>query len=225
MEQPVSARSYAMHECQRPDCRFRFPAISGVPSSQRCPRCGYPAAPVDQHLAERSVPLPLAAPPGPQLEVLLDNIRSTFNVGAMFRTADGAGVHCLHLSGMTPTPANPRTAKTALGAEFKVPWSYAPNGLDAAQEMQADGLTLWALEGGEDSVSLFDAIQSLPASSVGLVVGNEISGVDPAILALCDRIVHIPMQGYKRSLNVSIAFGIAVYQIRFATIGQKLHHG
>jgi 23S rRNA (guanosine2251-2'-O)-methyltransferase len=164
----------------------------------------------------RIVPFSTSAPPGPALEVLLDNIRSTFNVGAMFRTADGAGVNCLHLSGMTPTPANPRTAKTALGAEFKVPWDYSPNGLAAACSLKERGLSLWALEGGEDTLSIFDAVQSLDPAPIGLVVGNEISGVDPAILAMCERVVHIPMQGYKRSLNVSIAFGIAVYLIRFS---------
>ncbi len=211
----MSQRARAMHECQRPGCGFRFPAITGVPASERCPKCGYPSKPVVLDLAMRSVPLPTTSPPGPELEVLLDNIRSTFNVGAMFRTADGAGVRCLHLSGITPTPRNPRTAKTALGAEFKVPWSYAPNGLSAAQEMKASGLSLWALEGGADSLSLFDALPAPADVPLGLVVGNEVSGVDPAILALCDRTVHLPMQGYKRSLNVSIAFGIAVYLIKF----------
>jgi tRNA G18 (ribose-2'-O)-methylase SpoU len=154
----------------------------------------------------------------------LDNIRSTFNVGAMFRTADGAGVRCLRLAGMTPTPSNPRTAKTALGAEFKVPWSYFPNGLAAAQEMKARGLTLWALEGGEDTIPIFDAVQTLSQAPIGLVVGNEVSGVDPAILSICDRIVHIPMQGYKRSLNVSIAFGIAVYLIRYTQSKEERSH-
>ena len=205
-----------MHECQRPGCGFRFPAITGEPASERCPKCGYPSKPVELDLATRIVPQSSSAPPGPELEVLLDNIRSTFNVGAMFRTADGAGVRCLHLSGITPTPENPRTAKTALGAEFKVPWSYSPNGLSAAEAMKASGLSLWALEGGADSLSLFDALPAPTDTPLGLVVGNEVSGVDPAILALCDRTVHLPMQGYKRSLNVSIAFGIAVYLIRFS---------
>jgi 23S rRNA (guanosine2251-2'-O)-methyltransferase len=214
----MSPRAYAMHECQRPGCGFRFPAISGVSSSERCPRCGYPSKPVDAQMAMRSVSASPVEPPGPRLEVLLDNIRSTFNVGAMFRTADGAGVACLHLSGITPTPANPRTAKTALGAEFKVPWVYAPNGLTAACGLKERGLSLWALEGGEDTVSIFDAVQRLEPGPIGLVVGNEISGVDPGILALCDRVVHIPMQGYKRSLNVSIAFGVAVYLIRFSKL-------
>ncbi len=211
----MSRRATTIYECQRPDCGFRFPAIPGVPASERCPRCGYPAKDFAENLATRSVALSIEPPPGPPLEALLDNIRSTFNVGAMFRTADGAGIRCLHLSGMTSTPENIRTAKTALGAEFKVPWVYSPNGLSAAQEMLDSGLTLWALEGGEDTVSIFEAVQGLDLPPVGLVVGNEISGVDPEILDLCQKVVHIPMQGYKRSLNVAIAFGIAAYLIRF----------
>ena len=212
----MTRRPTRVYECQRPGCGFRFPAIAGVPASERCPRCGYPAKAAAVESPPRGVAPSPEPPPGPPLEALLDNIRSTFNVGAMFRTADGAGIRCLHLSGVSATPENIRTAKTALGAELRVPWDYSPNGLGAAQEMAARGLKLWALEGGEGTVSIFEAVQELDDAPIGLAVGNEISGVDPGILALCQKVVHIPMQGYKRSLNVAIAFGIAAYMIRFA---------
>jgi tRNA G18 (ribose-2'-O)-methylase SpoU len=172
------------------------------------------------------VPLPKPAPDGnprscsasgPVVEALLDNVRSTFNVGAMFRTADGAGVAHLHLGGVTPTPEHPRVGKTALGAEHAVPWTWHPNALEAAQAGQARGLRLWALEVGPGAVALPDVRTVITAEPVLLVVGGEVSGVDPAILALCEYTLWIPMQGFKRTLNVAIAFGIAVYGLRYAT--------
>ncbi len=103
--------------------------------------------------AERPLTVePQPAPqPGsaPRLEVLLDNVRSAWNVGAMFRTADGLGVAKLHLCGITPTPENASVQKTALGAEQSVEWAYSRNGLDAALALKAEGYSLWALEQDE----------------------------------------------------------------------------
>jgi 23S rRNA (guanosine2251-2'-O)-methyltransferase len=152
----------------------------------------------------------------PEIEVLVDNIRSTFNLGAMFRTADGAGIGHLYLCGITPSPDNPKVSKTALGAEYAVPWTYSPNGFQTASELLQNGKRLWALEIKPDAVPLFDALQDLDSHPLVLVVGNEVAGIDPGILNLCERSIYIPMQGYKRSLNVAIAFGIAVYSLRFA---------
>jgi tRNA G18 (ribose-2'-O)-methylase SpoU len=150
------------------------------------------------------------------LEALLDNVRSAWNVGAIFRTADALGVRRLHLCGITPTPENASVKKTALGADSSVPWTTSKNALKAAEKLKADGCQLWALEQDERAVSIYDlAIDDLRFSGVPvvLVVGNEITGVDPALLDLCDRIVYIPMRGQKRSLNVEVAFGVAVSQI------------
>ena len=133
----------------------------------------------------------------------------------MFRAADGAGVRQVHLCGVSPTPPNPKVAKTALGAEKSLPWAFYPDGLEAARSMQARGLRLWALEGGARAVSLFEAANDLPGAPLGLVVGNELTGVDPGLLEMCDRVVSLPMSGMKGSLNVAVAFGIAVYFIRF----------
>jgi tRNA G18 (ribose-2'-O)-methylase SpoU len=152
---------------------------------------------------------------GPIVEALLDNIRSAWNVGAMFRTADGAGLRRLHLCGVTPTPDNPKISKTALGAEFAVPWIFQPDGLQTACDLKSQGYRLWGLEGGEDAISIFKAAQGLDHRPVALVVGNEVAGIDPGILAECECVVAIPMQGFKRSLNVAIAFAIAAYSLRF----------
>lgn len=200
-------------ECSNPACGFRFPAPAGM---NACPRCAAPLRVVPETADLDSVNPRDETPLGAPLEALLDNIRSTYNVGAMFRTADGAGLAHLHLCGTSPTPDNPRVGKTALGAEFSVPWTWHPNGVQAAQQIKAQGKRLWALEIGPNSSSIFQAAQQLPDKPLCLVVGNEVSGIDPGILALCDARVWIPMQGYKRSLNVAIAFGIAVYTLRYA---------
>jgi tRNA G18 (ribose-2'-O)-methylase SpoU len=178
---------------------------------------------------------------GANLEALLDNVRSAWNVGAIFRTADAFGVRRLHLYGITPTPENASVAKTALGADKTVGWTASRNGLTAARELKANGAQLWALEQDERAISIYDlviddlrlgdmvpelghlVIGDSPSSNhpityspnhpITLIVGNEITGVDPALLDLCDKILYIPMRGEKRSLNVEVAFGVAVNQI------------
>jgi 23S rRNA (guanosine2251-2'-O)-methyltransferase len=157
---------------------------------------------------------------GPEVEALLDNIRSVFNVGNMLRSADGVGIRHVHLCGITPTPSNPKLAKTSLGAEHTVAWSYHRDGLAAALSLKESGLRLWALEGGARSESLFEAVADLHGPPIVLVVGNEISGVDPGILAQCDRVLYLPMQGVKTTLNVAVAFGIAVYFLRYGLLIQ-----
>jgi len=157
--------------------------------------------------------------------VLLDNIRSTFNVGAMLRTADGAGVNHLHLTGITPQPTNPRIAKVSLGAEFAVPWTYHTNGLRVVHDCKNRGMRILGLEILPSATSLFDVTADILSVPTLLVVGNEVSGIDPEIQALCDQHIWIPMQGYKRSLNVAVAFGITIYTLRYglsAVISDKI---
>lgn len=145
------------------------------------------------------------------LEALLDNLRSAWNVGSIFRIADGAGVKHLHLCGTTPPGDHPRVPKTALGAEKTIGWRYHPNGLSVARELQRAGYRLWALETSTGAESLFDLLPINGQSRLVLVVGNERAGIDPEILALCERCVALPMLGIKESLNVAVAFGIAAY--------------
>jgi tRNA G18 (ribose-2'-O)-methylase SpoU len=147
------------------------------------------------------------------VEVLLDNVRSLSNVGTIFRSSDGAGVTHIHLGGVTPTPDHPKLAKTALGAERSVAWTHHPDPVAATAKIAAAGTELWALEGGAD-VTLFELLP-LPADRrVCLVVGHEVSGVDPRILEQCAVRAHLPMAGLKGSLNVAVAFSVAAYAIR-----------
>jgi tRNA G18 (ribose-2'-O)-methylase SpoU len=148
------------------------------------------------------------------VEGLLDNLRSAWNVGAIFRTADAFGVRRLHLCGVTPTPENRSVAKTALGADKTVAWTSSKNALTTARELQAGGAFLCALEQDERAVSTTDFItdkrMGTDLEPIVLIVGNEVSGVDPGLLDLCDQILYIPMHGQKRSLNVEVAFGVGV---------------
>jgi tRNA G18 (ribose-2'-O)-methylase SpoU len=135
------------------------------------------------------------------------------------RTADGVGLEHLHFGGVTPTPDHPRIGKTALGAESSVAWSGHPDAAAAAAALRAAGHRLWALEGGPAATSLFDpsvrAAMRADGRPIVLVVGHEVSGIDRRIVELCERTLYIPMLGIKGSLNVSVAFGIAVYVLRF----------
>ncbi|OIO87003.1 MAG: hypothetical protein AUK01_01380 [Anaerolineae bacterium CG2_30_57_67] len=151
-----------------------------------------------------------AQPPALRLEAVLDNIRSAWNVGAIFRSADGLGVSKIHLCGITPSPENAAVRKTALGAENFIPWQASRNALKSAQMLQAQGLRLVALEQSPRAVAL-TAFTLRPAGGIALIVGNEVTGVDPALLEMCDDVVEIPMRGQKRSLNVEVAFAIAAH--------------
>ncbi len=204
-------------QCSRDTCRFRFPWTDTDPPTPNCPRCGAPVVVIHER-AISTEPLELTQAPSfsQPIHALLDNIRSTFNVGSILRSSDGAGVQHLYLCGTTPTPEHPKVAKTALGAETQIPWSWHPNGVDLAQQLQAAGAHLWALEEGANAVSLYEAPYPTDGQPLVLIVGHEVAGVDPDLLSLCEEIITLPMLGQKRSLNVAIAFGIATYGLRFA---------
>lgn len=204
---------FLIQECRRAACAFRFPTDSHD-REPACPVCGGPTRVVIGPFAGHEAARPAAAATGRRLAVILDNIRSIHNVGSMFRTADGAGVSHLYLCGITPTPAHPRLAKTALGAEEAVAWSYHRNGLALACSLKEQGRQLWALEGGPRAESVLPSRAAGDERPLVLVVGNEKSGVDPAILDQCDRVLTLPMAGQKSSLNVAVAFGIAVYLLK-----------
>ena len=202
-----------IRQCLRPTCRFRFPVTGENLEVTACPKCGSPTRLVESPYSGLKVEPQPNLKTGPVLQALLDNIRSSFNVGAMFRTADGAGVTHLHLCGITPAPDHPKVAKTALGAEYSVPWTQYWDALEAAASLRQGGFELWALEGGPRSESIFEATGQLPDKPLLLVVGNEVSGVDPGLLELCQRVVNIPMQGHVESLNVSAAATLACHEV------------
>src|SRR5690606_24125593 len=148
----------------------------GQATGRPCPRCGSVMEDMGLPFPAHEVTAEVGPTGRPPRAALLENIRSIFNVGAMFRIADGAGMQHLHLPGITATPQHPKVAKTALGAETAVPWSYYPNGLDAVQALREQNFQLWALEGGSRSVSLFSLPQDDLARPVALVAGNEVAG-------------------------------------------------
>lgn len=205
---------FEIRKCVNPECGLRYPLVKGTKGGAHCPICRSDAAVVLSDLSQLEVPEKEAQPAWVQLDALLDNIRSAWNVGAMFRLADGAGLSRLHLCGVSATPNHREVAKTALGAEQVVPWEYHPDGVQAAEGLLQAGFRLWALEGGPRSEPLVEAAQDVRGPLL-LAVGNEIGGVDPGIMDLCERVVYLPMQGVKKSLNVATAFGIAVYWLRF----------
>lgn len=152
------------------------------------------------------------------LVVVLDNIRSVFNVGSIFRTADALGVEKIFLGGITPTPLHPKMSKVSLGAENYVLWEKRPETWRILSKLKNNNYFLIALESGKQSKNIFDfqiAFQGKRASKkIALVLGNEVKGLSQAILRRCDVVLEIPMFGKKESLNVAVAFGVAGYLLR-----------
>lgn len=166
--------------------------------------------------------------------VLLNSIRSSYNVGSIFRTSDGAMIEKLILCGYTPHPPIPlkridsstvkdrfgmtdqagkkEVLKTALGSTQSVIWEYIKNPLDALKEIKAKGIKICALELAVNSKPYFDLTEN--DFPLCLVVGNEITGVSQDILDLCDYSIEIQQYGIKQSLNVAVAYGIAIFELR-----------
>lgn len=155
------------------------------------------------------------------ITLILHNIRSTHNVGSIFRSAEGFGVEKIVLSGYTPYPEvesdsrlphirekiTSQIHKTALGAEMMVPFSYHENIEDWLAQ---NSLPLYALEQAVNSINVRDFV---PAKQFGLLLGEEVHGITPDLLVKCDQILEIPMAGHKESFNVSVATGIALYAL------------
>lgn len=144
---------------------------------------------------------------------VLDNLRSAYNVGAIFRNAECFGIKKLYLCGITPTPANPKVIKTAMGTEAYVPWQYYPTTQEAIAFLRQNSIELIALETSADAIILQDYT---PTQPLALILGNEALGIDPEIIKHVDNILTIPIFGFKNSFNVSTAFAIAAYSITMA---------
>lgn len=143
--------------------------------------------------------------------VILDNIRSAWNVGSILRNADGFGFTHAYLCGITPTADNEAVTKTSLGAEDSVSWSYHKDAVQLAKGLKKEGWKIYALEETATATTLARTVSE--HSDLALIVGNEVSGVDPDLLGLSDDILCIPMRGKKKSLNVAVAFGIAAFAL------------
>ncbi|MEI8033459.1 MAG: TrmH family RNA methyltransferase [Chlorobiaceae bacterium] len=145
------------------------------------------------------------------VSLMLHNIRSMWNVGAMFRTADAAGIEKMIISGYTAVPPRKEIDKTALGAQESVLWEYYPDPFEALSLLKAAGVRICALEIAEGSRP-YTALS--PADfPVCLLVGNEVDGLPPELLELCEEVLEIPQYGTKHSLNVAVAAGIALFEL------------
>jgi tRNA G18 (ribose-2'-O)-methylase SpoU len=144
------------------------------------------------------------------IHVVLDNLRSAFNVGSIFRTSDAGAVEHVHLCGMSAYPPNEKLAKTALGAFDYVPWTYHRDTVQAVQGLQGAGVPVVAIEVVDDAHSLYGFEWSKPTA---IVFGHEVRGIRPEVLRICDARVQIPMHGFKNTINVATAFGIVMYEI------------
>lgn len=142
--------------------------------------------------------------------LLLDNIRSMQNVGAIFRNCDGSGFTKIYLCGCCPTPPRWEISKTALSAEHTVDWEYYSSSLQLIDRLKSEGYSIYSVELDPRSIDYKQLIDNCP-ENICLVLGNEVKGVDAKILELSDEIVMIPMLGNKESLNVSVAAGIVMY--------------
>ena len=222
----MTINSYEIRICD--SCGLRYPLLEGHPFGSRCPACmGETRVAHRRQLSTEPSPIRLSAFNTPTTEtprelqasgtlaVLLDNIRSAWNVGSILRSADGFGFTHAYLCGITPTGDNEAVTKTSLGAEDTVPWSYHKNAVKLVKGLKAEGWKVFALEDDQRAAELNQILSTAdnsPAHRV-LMVGNEVTGVDPDLLDLCDQIFDIPMRGEKKSFNVAIAFGIAAYAV------------
>ena len=204
----MTNKTYEIRVCD--SCGLRYPLMEGHSFGTRCPICiGDTRLILSRDLVtEPESPRPSGKG---RFSVLIDNIRSAWNVGSIFRSADGFGFAHAYLCGITPTPENDSVRKTSLGAEDSVPWSYHKDALKLVKGLKKEGWDIVALEEDERAKELDKASPSNRRSV--LIIGNEVTGVDPKLLELCDEIFYIPMRGEKKSFNVATAFGIAAYEL------------
>ncbi|PIR74829.1 MAG: RNA methyltransferase [Candidatus Magasanikbacteria bacterium CG10_big_fil_rev_8_21_14_0_10_47_10] len=141
--------------------------------------------------------------------LILPNIRSCHNVGAMFRNADAFGFDRLYLVGYTAQPPKPQIDKVSLGAETWIPWEHRDELEPLIRELREKNVMILGLEKGKRSMKI-EKLGSI-GKDIALIVGNEVDGISEEALALCDTVIHIPMHGKKESLNVSVAAGVAMY--------------
>ena len=145
----MSPAGYTIRQCLHPECGLRYPYVLSYQFGERCPRCRGETQ-IVKHQKRFSEPIiDHAQILGPMLEILVDNVRSVWNVGSIFRTAEGFGVSKIHLYGIAPTPENSKLKKTALGSELQVPWQYYPNGVTVCQGLKSQGAHLLGLETAE----------------------------------------------------------------------------
>ena len=145
------------------------------------------------------------------LVVVLDDVRSMYNVGSVFRTCDAFRVEAVYLCGITACPPHPEIHKTALGGEDSVAWKYFPTAKEAVQALHDDGYVVYAIEQVEGSIHLQDLTLE-PGTRHAVVFGNEVKGVHQDVVDCCDACLEIPQHGTKHSMNVSVTAGIVIWE-------------
>ena len=143
--------------------------------------------------------------------VVLDNVRSMNNIGSVFRTADAFLLEAIYLCGVTAQPPHREIQKTALGATETVNWKHFETTIDAVNSLKAKGYKVYAVEQADQSIMLDKFMPD--SAKTALVFGNEVNGVDQAVIDICDACVEIPQFGTKHSLNISVSVGIVVWEV------------
>ena len=203
-----------IRECQNPCCKFRFPDTENLNSSGNCLLCGFKTVIsetidlTEDHREDEKSKSTI------EIIAILDNLRSVYNAGAIFRTAHGYGIRNIYPCGITPTPIHRKFHKTSLGAEEYVNWEKSLNCVDRCISLKDLGYQLMAIESTVESISLMKIKNdNLDNKRIAIIVGNEIVGIDPKVVSLCDLVVSIPISGENKSFNVTTAFGIAIFHI------------
>ncbi len=142
---------------------------------------------------------------------VLENIRSAYNVGSVFRTADAFLIEAVYICGYTAKPPHKEITKTALGAQETVEWKYFENTIAALDELKKNGYHIYAVEQVAESISV-EKLSLLQSDKTAFIFGNEVSGVEQKIIPLCDGSIEIPQFGMKHSLNISVAAGIVLWE-------------
>lgn len=196
------------------NCGLRYPITQGHSFGVRCPHCLGDTKAIIQKSVDAEVSREEASSQEDNLVVLVDNVRSAWNVGSILRSADGFGFSHAYLCGITPTPEQEAVQKTSLGAEEFVTWSHHKDAVKLIKGLRLEGWKIVGLEEDKRAISLKKFSESIHQQPTVLIIGNEVTGVDPGLLKLCDEILYIPMHGQKRSFNVAVAFGVAAYALR-----------
>ncbi len=201
--------SFEIRVCE--SCGLRYPLVRGGRQETRCPAClGQTHVKITRGLVFESTHH-FPGNTSERFAVLLDNIRSAGNVGSILRSAEGFGFTHAYLCGITPTPENAAVRKTSLGAQDSVTWSYHKDAVKLTRGLKNEGMKIIALEEDKRAAPLSNAVISM--RQIVLIVGNEITGVDPELLDVCHEILFIPMRGEKKSFNAAVAFGIAAHAL------------
>lgn len=210
----MPASSFEIRVCQ--SCGLRYPLTEGHFFGARCPHClGETRVVLNKHMGGDGVLKEESRRKKEVKAVLLDNIRSAWNVGSILRSADGFGFGHAYLCGITPTPDVDAVRKTALGADEYVTWSQHKDAVRLVKGLKLEGWKVAALEEDKRALPISQFADSQSPNPFVLILGSEVTGVDPELLDLADEIFYIPMHGQKRSFNVAVAFGVVGYSLSY----------